>query len=327
MKVFSRFRNMTPYTIKTEKTAPFKVLSALARDLYAFDEEEGIDAYKCHDPSASARESIGLFGLEGDYVRDIEGKGVMLTIRISKKNLPARVIKDKVELWAKEQFELTGIKPGRKARKEAAEDIELELLPRAFVSHTFIPVIFTSDNRLFIFSGTTKRVDLVITFLVGILVEMGGLEWSLVKPTHDLLIGTETWMTSKALGVFDDEGDIRVTNFAVMKADDTTGKMRVSDRSLTYKEVQEALKLGWRVNQIGLHHEPSGMAFRLDDNFTLRSIVMSEGAALEFKENDDNAFDEIQAVAWLVVTEFRNIIDALIYDMKNSQTEQVEDDL
>lgn len=324
MKTFSRFRNLTPYNVAPEKHKPFKVLRALCEDLEAFG-EAGIDRYKCHDPSAGSRESMGLFGVGGEYFRDIDGKGILLTLQFAKRNLPARVIADRVDEMADAVFQQTGRKPGRKERREMAEDAELALLPRAFINYSYVPVIFTSDQRLFIFTGTSKRVDATLSFLVSMLIDLHGCMFGLSRPANDINIGTEAWMTSKAIGIFDDSGDLQVTDYALMKADESS-KMRVSDRSLSHSEVQDALKVGWRVNQIGLSHTPSGMTFRLDDNFTLRSITMGSDAALEMKEDGgDNNFDEIQAVAWLVVTEFRNIIDALVADMRGAAP-AVEDD-
>jgi len=107
-----------------------------------------------------------------------------------------------------------------------------------------------------------------------------------------------------------------------MKADETS-KIRVSDRNLAFKEVQTALNSGYRVSQIGLQHTTSQIGFRLDGELVLRSITLGEDTAMEMRENaSDGDFDEVYAVAWLVCTEMRNIMDALVKDIRSSNEDE-----
>lgn len=320
MKTFARFRNLTPYTIGLVKGRPFRTLLMLAQDP---EHQDTLATYLATDPSGGRRDSIGLQVLGGQLLRDLDGTGVMFMLRLSKRNLPARVIQDRVAEMAADVEREAGRKPGRKERNAMAEDAELELLPRAFISHTYVPVIFTKDNRLFVFTGTRSKTDHILTFLVHMLTELR-IEFTITALAASIENSIETWMTSKALGVNDDDGEIQVTNFAVMKADEIS-KIRVSDRSLAYKEVQTALTSGYRVSQIGLRHEKSQIGFRLDGDFVLRSITLGEDAAMEMKENaGDGDFDEVYAVAWLVATEMRNIVDDLIKDIRGAQDEEDE---
>lgn len=324
MKSFMRFRNMTPYKVIPEgKQTPFGALQQSKFD--ELDHPHFIAA----DPTGSRREDTGLEAMGGEYIRDIDGKGVLMTIRMSKKMLPARVVKIRVEEMAQALEYENGRKPGRKERQALAEDAELELLPRAFIGYTYIPVIFTSDNRLFVFTTSQKRADTVITFLINLLTEIERIPFAMSSVLHeDGLMSVDSWMNSKAILVNEDESDLQVTDFVVMKEHES-GTVRVSDRHLAgYSEMQSMITKGFRVKQIGLMYQPAGISFRLDGDLRLRMITLGDDTLLEFAENRaDEGFDEMHAIVWLVIAEYRRVIDALMAELRAAPKTEEDEEL
>jgi recombination associated protein RdgC len=314
MKALSRFRTLRPYVMAFEGEPPHDALDRIADP---FDPDPRLTGFQAIDPSGQQWQSVGIEPINGELVIDIDGAGHLFLIRIAKRGLPARVIKDRVDEMAKEIYEQTGRKPGRKERQDFASDAEMELLPRAFINNAIVPVIVTSDNRLFIFASAQGRIDTVTSFLAGFLTEFG-IAFALHHPDHGIEHTLAGWMTGKAMSIqSSDNTGIEPTDFAVMKGDDEEGStIRVTNRDLTYQHLQDVLKAGYRVHQIGLLHEASFIRFRLDEHFTLKQITFSDDAVLELIEGGkDEGFDENRAVCWLIVTEMRRVIDDLVLDM------------
>lgn len=323
MKAFSQFKNLSAFRY----TGPGHVCNTVLEE----QEWESIELHPfvSTELQPTQPDGIGLVNLgEGasDYFRDIAGAGALCKVRISKKNLPARVVRDRVDEMAAEVEAQTGRKPGRKERRAMMDDAELELLPRAFVKHVDIPVIFTTDGWLFVFSGTQTKVDIVITFLVTLLEKLG-VESSITYANEGIQISPEAWMTGKAIS--DDSETITATDFAVMKGDDgENSTIRVSNRDLSYREVREALNSGYRVHQIGLAHNDSGIRFRLDHAFVFRQITPSDEMGLQLMDNAaDEGFDETVSVAWMLITELRTLIKDVLTDMRGVADEEDEDEL
>ena len=132
-------------------------------------------------------------------------------------------------------------------------------------------------------------------------------------------------MTAMAIDA-DGAENITPTDFAVMKGEESA-QIRIVNRDLDFEAVRDALKEGYRVKQIGLRHTTSGITFRLDGVLTLRQIDFSDDAQLELGKNSDGEFlNDLHAIAWLVIAEYRTLWDDLMADINGSVTTDEEDD-
>jgi recombination associated protein RdgC len=326
MKITSLFRTLTPLVMEPFEGKSKKIIFSTFRDLESkFDPIEAHAEFLASDPEGGVESTIGLSPIEENvYFRDIDGSGVLFFIEIAKRNLPARVIRDVAERKRHEVERETGRKVGRKEFREMLEDAKFELLPRAFASRIRIPVIVTRDNRLFIFTGTGKTIDAITSFLFEF-ARCFGLEFMLGHP--ETKVSLESWMTGMAAYNFEgEELDIKVTptDFAVMRGEESE-QIRIVNRSLDFQAVRDTLKAGYRVRQIGLYHIESQISFRLSDSLTLRAIDFSDDAKLELTANSsDEALGDLHALTWLVITEYRKLLDDLISDINSTVTDEDE---
>jgi DNA recombination-dependent growth factor C len=308
MKTLGIFRNLSAF-----------ILSATDDEAYSDDPHRAIteceelsdvvEPYLANPPSGGQRETVGFTVVDGDennFFMDIQGSGTLCFLTFMKRDLPARVVRDRVDEMCQEVESTMGRKPGRKERAELAEDAEHELLPKAFISKTRVPVIFTSKREVFIFTTAQKRIDACHLFLGRFLQELK-VDYTPVPfgLDYQMTINAEAWINSLALGDHDGETFV-ATDFAAMR-EGASGKLRVTDRELGHQEVQNALKSGWRVEQIGMMYVESAMRFRMDTSMRFRQIKLGEDALLESSEADG----EMLAVAWLILKECQQLINAI----------------
>ena len=326
MKATSLFKSFVAF-----KVEPTKGGKRNAYDAITGDDDLDTFGYEAGDPSGQQWESMGLqagsFGFaSNEFFRDIDGKGVLCFIKLSKRALPARVVRDRVDEMAEAVYAQTGRKPGRKERRALQDDATMELLPKAFINHVVIPVIFTSDGLMFVFTATPKRYEAIISFFLRFLSEALGLEVSVSYYLNSTTISPVTFMTSKAIALRSDEVDeskFAATDFAVMKGDEI-GVIRVKDRELGCAEVSTALKSGYRIEQIGLMHVETYATFRLTLGLAMMQIKLGDDVLGELRENMTDDTSEVHATAWIVITEYRKLLADLLEEMS---PEPVEDEL
>ena len=327
MKITSLFRTLTAYTVtpSSEDESPFNQLAYLS-DVFDTDDEK-TTRFIATDPEGGQEATIGFTpinsGLPADgYFRDIDGSGVLCFIQIAKRSLPTRVVRDQAEKDRATIEDQTGRKMGRKEFRELMEDARFALLPRAFVNRVRIPVILTSDNRLFVFTGTSKHLDAITSLLVEFFLGFG-ISFSLHHPGSN--VSVEGWMTAMATDA-DGAENITPTDFAVMKGEESA-QIRIVNRDLDFEAVRDALKAGYRVKQIGLRHTGSGITFRLSDSMTLRQIDFSDDAQLELASGNVGEYlSDLHALTWLAIAQYRALWDDLMADINGSMTTDEEDD-
>lgn len=100
----------------------------------------------------------------GDYVHAVDGHW-LLTVQIEKKMLPASVIKERLEERVLEIERRTGAKVKSKEKRALKEEVELELLPKAFSKHTRINVWIDRQGKWFGVEGGSPSVADTVTTL------------------------------------------------------------------------------------------------------------------------------------------------------------------
>lgn len=318
MKQERLFRALTPLVIKSETAeTPYEHMSE-GSTLYHEGNQKFME-WASHDPHGQQAETIGFFESYGlEFVTDVQGAGVLFFIRFAKRDLPVRVVKARVNEMADEIEEQTGRKPGRKERQNLHDDATAELLPKAFISHTVIPVIITHDDRLFIFSAVAKRLDEITTFLIAFFRDHCNMSVAISYPQTK--VSMAAFMTSLAI---EDNDTFAATEFAVMRGEESA-KIRVQDFSLMSRQVQESIRDGFRIEQIGLMHHRTQVQFRLDEKLQLRQMLLGEDSLLSLSENITDAEQEIMGIAWLAIENYKAVIDDII-DAADGMAEETED--
>ncbi len=91
----------------------------------------------------------------------------LLTLRLEKRVLPGSVVREHVEELAEKIEQETGRRPGKKQQRDMKEQVELELLPRAFTLQSHLRVwISPKQHLLMVDAGSIGKADELITLLV-----------------------------------------------------------------------------------------------------------------------------------------------------------------
>lgn len=319
MKTSSLFKSLTTYRIAPMRPTVYRLLADSASVL-----DEDNDAFGhliSRDPEGSSElESIGFqtaYGLP-EMFTDIQGSGVLFFIRYARRMVPAATIRARLRQKVEDYEDLTGRKPTKNERRDMREEAHAELLPRAFVRETIIPVIVTNDDWLFVFTSSQSKSEMCALFL---LKALEVLNCTPVIGSVELKRELAGWMTSLAIGSGD---DFQATDFAVMKGNDEA-LIRVKDRDLAYGEIQTAIKAGFRVEQVGLVHTMSGLRGRLSRTFVLTQVRFNEESLANVQDNTSDAAQELIGITWLVISEYRQMLSDLIADI-NEGIEDAEQD-
>lgn len=320
MKANRIFRTLTPYRI--EPDGRVGAYAWLAEKLINLDENnENFAPHISRDPEGQVWETIGFTKAFGDeFFRDIQGAGMLAFLRFAKRDLPARVVNARVQEKVQDFIDTMDRNPRNKEKQEMRWEAETELLPKAFIGHTVVPIIVTNDGWLFVFHGAQAKLDHILTFLVGFFSDLGVPQKVLPPSVERSMAG---YMTSLALG---NQGELfKATDFAVMEHVDNA-KIRVQSRDVQHSEVQAALKAGFRIEAVGMEYLQSGMRFRLEETLRLRAIELSEAQALDIHENTEDVGQELMAVAWLATVEYRQMLVDLLAEINETPEGEEEDD-
>lgn len=130
------------------------------------------EARAVYEPSGSQWRSIGFAEPQLDeWVIDLEGTGSFFAVQFNERILPAAVRDKEVKERVVKLAEQTGRKPGKKEYAELREQVEFDLLPKAFIRRSTVYAHLTTDSTLIIFSSSARRIDDVLHLLTGLLSE------------------------------------------------------------------------------------------------------------------------------------------------------------
>lgn len=321
MKPASFFRSLSAFKIEFEgRTKPYTWLADMQANLD--EDDERFNVFVARDPEGSTETDTAGFTLAHNfesYFTDVQGAGMIFFVRFAKRAVPAKVIAKRVRELIDAHIDWTGKKPNKAERSDMKEQAITELLPRAFVQESVVPVILTNDNWLFIFSTGQGRIETILSLVLAFFAEYNQ---SLVIKAPLLQRSLPNYMTSLTLGQGE---DFHATDFAVMKGVDAR-TIGVRNYDLGYSTVRDMLANGFRVEQVGLRHESSQITFRLGANLGLTQIDFPDGVLLELSQNASDRDAEMIGVAWLAVTEYRQLLVDLVADINATPDEVVEEE-
>jgi len=173
-------------------------------DTSLIKEDEDNQPEELADPNPSAWSTKGLVPvIEGqDYFHQLDGMGFVFCVQFNERILPGKVRDEHLKKRAERIQEGSGRKPSKKEYRELRDEVELELLPKAFIKRSKVFGLIT-NSKLIIFNSSTKRQDDVMLVLLNNLDQQ---EYGATKGltlTRPSLKDGVTCLTGLALG--DDE--------------------------------------------------------------------------------------------------------------------------
>lgn len=285
------------------------------------------------DPGNSEWSTLGITNVmpgEEAVVHDLDGAGFLFMYRFAERKLPASVRDEEL----KKRYDALVEKEGRALNKrefaQLKEDVEVALLPKAFIVPKTIPLIVTKD-RLFVCTSSASMVEKIMTHLMRLCETRKtpiNLDWTdmmtAVSPSSML-----TQIVRDGMAYFGDEGTdlLYPGKAAVFKGDDKRA-VRVKDRDLSQAEFKAIVNEGeYAVTELALmlyvnRDEPT-MSFTLTDKFIFKGIklgdVMVAGTGIDVAD--------LHATYWLFAKEIDRTLKAVmtVY-MEGQDAPAIEDD-
>ena len=130
--------------------------------------EANLEEHTIADPTAGQWRTIGLIKSGEGYCHELDGAGYVLNVGFNDRNLPAAVINEKLVERMLDVEKRQGYKVGRKQIAELKDEVVNELLPKAFIKRSTVPVIITrAFNRtlILVFTGSPKKFDDTMAFM------------------------------------------------------------------------------------------------------------------------------------------------------------------
>lgn len=298
---------------------------------------DAVQNFIARDPGNSEWSTLGITNVmpgEDAIVHDLDGAGYLFMYRFAERKLPASVRDEELKKRYDELVEKEGRNLNKKEFAQLRDDVEIALLPKAFIVPKTIPVIVTK-NRLYLCTSSASMAEKIIIHLTRLCETRKTpikFEWSdmltAVSPSSML-----TQIVRDGQAYFGDEGTdlLYPGKAAVFKGDDKRA-VRIKDRDLSHAEFKAIVNEGeYAVTELALmlyvNRDEPMMSFTLTDKFIFKGIKL--GDTMVAGTGIDVA--DLHATYWLFAKEIDRTLDAVmaVYldGQEDEHPDQDEDDI
>lgn len=278
---------------------------------------EAVKHFLDRDPGDNEWNHLGLAAVmpgEDAIVHDLDGAGFLFMYRWAERKLPASVRDEEL----KKRYDALVEKEGRALNKrefaQLREDVEVALLPKAFIVPKLIPVIVTA-KRLFVCTSSATMCEKIMTHLQRMCetrTKKIELHWSdlmtAVSPSQML-----TQIVREGFGDVPTDDDFYMipAKAAVFKGDNKN-TVRVKDRDLSHEEFKTIVNSGdYSVTELAMRLE---LESELLLNFTLTDKLIFKGIKLGDVMVAGTGIDaaDLHATYWLFAKEISRLLEAVL---------------
>ena len=271
--------------------------------------EEALDKARFAPCGASQEKSVGWIEPRGQahgaLVEVVDGQW-MLKQMVETKAVPSSVVKRKVEERAQQIEATTGRKPGKKEKRDLAEDARQALLPMAFTKQSTVLVwIDPTHARLVLDAGSQAKADETLTALVN---AIDGLAVQLVDTKTAPATAMSEWLSTQEA-----PAGFSVDRECELKApDESRAVVRYTRHALDTDEVSQHITMGKVPTRLALTWNDR-VSFVLTEGLQLKKVSLLD-VALEDKpaaagDRKDDGFDTDVA---LITGELRQMLPVLM---------------
>ena len=259
--------------------------------------EDALEEGRFVECGASQEKSVGWIEPRGEAhgaLVEIVGGQWLLKLQIEVKTVPGSVVKRKVQDQVEAIEATTGRKPGKKERRELAEDARQALLPMAFTKQSTVTVWIDPKSGLLVLdAGSQAKSDEVMTALIK---AVNGLAVQLVNTQTSPAAAMAHWLsTHEAPQSFsvDRECELKA-------ADESKSVVRYTRHALDTDEVSQHIAMGKVPTRLALTWNDR-VSFVLTEALQLKKVafldVVFEGAPASPADRADDGFDADAAIA------------------------------
>ena len=271
--------------------------------------EQVLDKARFAPCGASQEKSVGWVEprgqAHGTLVEIIDGQW-LLKQAVESKAVPSSVVKRKVQERADQIEATTGRKPGKKEKRDLAEDIRHALLPMAFTKQSATLVwIDTTAARLVLDAGSQAKADEVMTALIN---AIDGLAVQLIDTTTAPAAAMAEWLSSQEA-----PSGFSVDRECELKAaDESRAVVRYTRHALDTDEVRQHIALGKMPTRLAMTWNDR-VSFVLTEGLQLKKLALQD-VVLEHKPQaaGDRKDDDFDTDVALATGELRQMLPALL---------------
>ena len=256
-------------------TNPFKAFVPFLLD-EDYDYIEDLSTLRAKDPSGGQWRAIGLVEpIKGEGLMvDLNGSGDLLAVQFNERILPGKVRDEALGKKVAQIEKQEGRKVSKKEYAQLRDQVEFDLLPKAFIRRTVVPVICTKQYML-IFTSSAKRVDDCLAIMQA--------TWETTVSAVQVQDDLKSQFRTLALGdqwSMDHDGMVApfgATDNAGLKGENKKA-IRIKDKPLEDNDVQEIIRLAeYDVCELGVAYgdkwdsEPE-MTFTVNTSLVFKRI-------------------------------------------------------
>ncbi len=258
----------------------------------------------CGAIDRAARGWVPPRGTEGELVFSVE-RQQLIALGIEQKLLPASVVRQYAQAKLAEIAVAQGYKPGRKQSREVFDQLEAELLPRAFVKRSLSYVWIDPVNRwLLVDAASSGRADEVMEHLK---LSLGELPVILIKTQLAPATAMTQWLAAgRAPGSFTIDRDCELRAMAEERA-----AVRYVRHNLDSDEVRSHIAGGKTATRLALTWNDR-ISFVLTDQLQIKRLAFLDVLKEDAERQAENADDLFAADFVLMCGELAQLLGHLV---------------
>lgn len=277
---------------------------------------EAVKHFIARDPNGTEWSHLGLSPVmpgEEAVVHDLDGAGFLFMYKFAERKLPAAVRDEELKKRYDALVEKGDRKLGKKEFAQLREDVEIALLPQAFVVPKTIPVIVT-PKRLFVCTSSATMCEKIMIHLQRMCetrTKKIDLDWgdlmTAVSPSSML-----TRIAREGIVACDDDETALAAGSAGVFKGDNKNVVRIKDRNLSHEELNDIIHGGvYSATELALtllvDHEIA-LTFTMTDKFIFKGIKLSD--VMVAGTGIDAA--DLHATYWLFAKEISRVLEAVV---------------
>ena len=259
--------------------------------------EEALETNRFVECGASQEKSVGWIEPRGEAhgaLVEIVGGQWLAKLQIEVKTVPGSVVKRKVQDQLDAIEATTGRKPGKKEKRELAEDARQALLPMAFTKQSTVLVWIDPRAQLLLTdAGSNAKADEVMTHLIK---AVDGLAVQLVNTQTSPAAAMAHWLGSREAP----QGFSVDRECELKAADESKAVVRYTRHALDTDEVSQHIAMGKVPTRLALTWNDR-VSFVLTEALQLKKVafldVVFEGSPASPGDKKDDGFDADAAIA------------------------------
>jgi recombination associated protein RdgC len=254
--------------------------------------------------------SVGFYpprGNETDALVEVIDGHYIMRLYIETKSVPARTIREEVDTRCKDAENITGRKPGKKARREIADEVLRDLLPAAFPKLNTVTIWIDPERRvLALNTASQSKCDEVNSALINLLAD---LHVSYIITVQNPQPAMASWLLAESPDDWPD--NFNIERECVLKSNGEDGAtVKFSKHHLATDEVKKHVLEGKLPQSLALSWDGK-VSFVLAESMQLKKIQYLDGVMDE--AGTDKNEDRFDADVALSTGLLGPLLDDLIY--------------